>query len=63
MVGGTEHTPQAGAGSDAVEEHQQLEPDSATALAEAVDAMNAVAPEAEDSAPGDLGEPKPESQA
>lgn len=61
VVGGTEHMPQAGAGGD--DEDRQLEPDGAASLAEAVDAMNAVATEAEDSAAGDLGAPKPESQA
>jgi segregation and condensation protein B len=69
VVGGTDHTPESAAAVDADsgDTQPQLEPDSAASLAQAVDAINAGAPAADDSPVGDasddLGEPKPESQA
>ncbi len=72
VVGGTDHIPAAGAaeaptGGAEADAGPQLEPDSAEALADAVDAMNAAAPETEagtdDGTPSDLDAAKPESQA
>lgn len=72
VVGGTDHIPAASAaetqaGVEGADAGPQLEPDSAAALADAVDAMSAGAPEAEaesdEAAAGDLEAAKPESQA